>query len=148
MKRFLVLLMLLTLSATSFAKTPDVYSDQTKGAIQGADPVAYFSLTPGANAVIGNKDINAQWNGATWYFVSKDNRLIFLENPEKYAPKYGGYCAFAVSHGFTKTTNPDAWHIVDGKLYLNLSKDVQKKWLRDVPGNIQRADANWPKVLR
>ena len=148
MKRFLVLLMLLTLSATSFAKELNVYSHQSKGAIQGADPVAYFSLTPGAKAILGDKGISAQWNGATWYFVSTENRSVFLENPEKYAPQYGGYCAFALAHGFTKETNPDAWSIVDDKLYLNLSEGVQRKWLSDVRGNIQRANRNWPKVLK
>ena len=147
MKRLLGLLVLLTLSTVTFAKDPDIYAHKKKGAIKGADPVAYFSLQQGADAIKGSKAISAEWNGATWHFANEENRSTFLANPEKYAPQYGGYCAFAVSHGFTKPTDPDAWRIVDGKLYLNLSKGIQKKWLKDVPGNIKRADANWPKVL-
>ena len=147
MKKFVAILVLLTLSFGAFAKDPDVYSHKKKGAIKGADPVAYFSLTEGEDAVIGSKDITAQWNGATWHFASEANKQAFIAEPEKYAPQYGGYCAFAVSHNFTKSTNPDAWKIVDGKLYLNLSKGVQKKWKKDIPGNIQRADTNWPNVL-
>ena len=134
-------------SVAAFAADPQVYSHKKKGAIKGADTVAYFSLEGGADAVFGVPEYSHEWNDATWLFSSAENRDLFKANPEKYAPQYGGYCAFAVSHNFTKPTNPHAWKIVDGKLYLNLSKGVQKKWLKDVPGNIARADTNWPNVL-
>jgi hypothetical protein len=71
----------------------------------------------------------------------------FKADPEKYAPKYGGYCAWAVAQGYTAEIDPEAWKIVGGKLYLNYSKDVQKKWEQDIPGNIEKADQNWPGVL-
>ena len=73
---------------------------------------------------------------------------VFIANPEKYAPQFGGYCAYAVSKGATATTVPEAWTIVDGKLYLNYSTDVQKLWRQDIPGNIAAANKNWPDVLK
>ena len=72
---------------------------------------------------------------------------LFAADPEKYAPQYGGYCAWAVSQGYTASTDPEAWKIVDGKLYLNYSKSVQQTWEQDIPGNIAAGDGNWPKVL-
>ena len=86
--------------------------------------------------------------GATWRFSTEANRDAFAANPEKYAPQYGGYCAYAVSEGYTASTTPEAWKIVDGKLYLNYSKDVQKIWEQDIPGRIANGDKNWPKVLQ
>lgn len=138
---------MLMLSGAVQAADPNIYSHKKSGAIKGTDPVAYFSLEAGQKAVKGSKEHTHEWNGATWRFSSADNKDKFIENPEKYAPQYGGYCAFAVSHNFTKPTDPNAWRIVDGKLYLNLSKKVQRKWLKDVPGNISKADNNWPTVL-
>jgi len=138
---------LMFVSVAAFAADPEIYSHKKKGAIKGADTVAYFSLEPGADAVFGVDEFSHEWNGATWLFSSEENLQLFKADPEKYAPQYGGYCAFAVSHNFTKPTDPNAWKIVDDKLYLNLSKGVQKKWLKDVPGNIARADNNWPNVL-
>lgn len=143
----LSILLLSIFSTVALAADPDIYSHKKKGAIKGADAVAYFSLKEGDKYVKGSDEFTHEWNGATWKFSSQENLDKFSANPEQYAPQYGGYCAFAVSHNFTKPTNPDAWRIVDGKLYLNLSKGVQKKWLKDVPGNIARADKNWPSVL-
>jgi len=74
--------------------------------------------------------------------------LLAPAGPAAYAPQYGGYCAWAVSQGYTASTDPHAWRIVDGKLYLNYSKGVQKRWQQDIPGNIAKGDANWPKVLK
>jgi hypothetical protein len=71
---------------------------------------------------------------------------LFAADPEKYAPQYGGYCAWAVSQGYTAEIDPEAWSVVDDKLYLNYSLDVQKQWQQDVPGNITKADANWPGI--
>ena len=84
--------------------------------------------------------------GATWYFACAENRDRFAADPERYAPQYGGYCAWAVAHGYTAKIDPEAWKIVDGKLYLNYSKDVQADWAEDIPGNISKGDANWPKI--
>ena len=84
---------------------------------------------------------------ATWRFATAENRDAFVANPEAYAPQFGGYCAFAVSHNFTKTVQPDLWKIVDGKLYLNYNKTAKRKWEKDQSAAIVRGDANWPTVL-
>lgn len=110
-------------------------------AIRGTAPVAYFTE---GRPVEGSSDFTADWNGAEWRFVSAENRDKFVATPEAYAPQYGGFCAWAVSQGYTASTDPDAWRIVDGKLYLNYSLGVQRQWEGDIPGNISKADANWP----
>ena len=112
-------------------------------AIEGTDPVAYFEE---GKPVAGSSDFEHEWMGATWRFASAANRDRFAADPEKYAPEYGGYCAWAVSQGYTAKIDPAAWKIVDGKLYLNYSKDVQTQWSADIPGNITKGDANWPKI--
>jgi hypothetical protein len=122
---------------------PEVFSDRG-AAIRGYDPVAYFS---DAKPVKGSEQFTHQWKGASWRFASAANRERFAAVPEKYAPQYGGYCAYAVAHGYTASIDPDAWSVVDGKLYLNYSPSVRAQWRKDVPGFIRKADANWPGVL-
>ena len=85
---------------------------------------------------------------AIWRFSSEEHRDRFTADPERYAPSYGGYCAWAVSQGSTAGIDPKAWKIVDGKLYLNYSRGVQKQWLRDVEKRIEEADRNWPRLHR
>ena len=113
-------------------------------AIRGIDPVAYF--TAGAPTA-GDAAHQSEWMGATWQFASAENKEIFEGNPEAYAPKYGGYCAYAVSKGATATTDPEAWTIYEDRLYLNFSTNVRQIWSEDIPGNVEKADANWPGVL-
>ena len=113
-------------------------------AIDGTDPVSYFTE---GRPIAGNSSITHEWNGATWRFSSEDNKALFISDPTKYAPQYGGYCAWAVSQGYTASTTPDAWKIVDGKLYLNYSASVQQTWETDIPGFIEAADQNWPAVI-
>jgi len=125
------------------AKDP-VYQSFFGTAIDGTDPLSYFQE---GRPIEGSSDITYEWNGATWQFVSEENRDMFAANPEKYAPQFGGYCAWAVAKGSTASTVPDAWRIVDGKLYLNYSLSVQKRWEEDIPGNIVAGNKNWPKVL-
>lgn len=120
------------------------FSDSAGLAIRGTDPVAYFVE---GMPVAGQAEFEYEWQGATWRFASETNRDRFIEDPEAYAPQYGGYCAWAVSQGYTAPVDPDAWKIVDGKLYLNFNRGVQRRWERDVPGNIAKADQNWPGVL-
>ncbi|MEO0868567.1 MAG: YHS domain-containing (seleno)protein [Cyanobacteria bacterium J06642_11] len=120
------------------------FVDGNNIAIRGTDPVAYF--TQGA-AVAGRAEFTHTWNNAVWQFASAENRDAFAANPEAYAPQYGGFCAWAVSQGYTASIDPNAWKIVDGKLYLNYSRGVQRTWERDIPGNISRANSNWPGVL-
>jgi YHS domain-containing protein len=112
-------------------------------AIDGIDPVAYFT---DGQPVEGSSDFEYDWMGATWRFVSAAHRDQFAAEPDKYAPQYGGYCAYAVSQGATADIDPEAWRIEDGKLYLNLNKNVQSIWSKDIPGYITKADANWPKI--
>jgi YHS domain-containing protein len=114
-------------------------------AIKGYDPVAYFT---DAKAVKGDSDFSYEWNGAEWHFASAAHRDLFKADPAKYAPQYGGYCAWAVSRGYTAGIDPDAWKIVNGRLYLNYSVKVQKQWAEDIPGNIAKAEENWPKILK
>ncbi len=112
-------------------------------AIEKYDPVAYFKES---KAVKGNDSIAYSWHGMTWYFSTKENRDLFATNPEQYTPQYDGYCAWAMSEGRKAITDPEVWKIVNGKLYLNCSKSSFKKWMRDIPGNIKKADANWLKM--
>lgn len=113
-------------------------------AIKGADPVAYFEQ---GKFVQGVSEFSYNWEGATWQFSSAGNRDLFISHPEQYAPQYGGFCAWAVSQGSTAPIDPTAWKIVDGKLYLNYNDKVQSRWQKDIPGNIAKADQNWPGVL-
>lgn len=134
-------------AGTSLAQSEnETYQDQKGLAIKGYDAVAYHTEgTP----VKGAKEFEFEWKGAKWLFASAENMTLFKADPEKYAPQYGGYCAWAVSRGYIADTDPrNAWRIVEGKLYLNYNSSVQKNWERDIPGNTQKADANWPKVLR
>jgi YHS domain-containing protein len=130
--------------APAAAKDPVSTGTFSNLAVSGHDPVAYFVE---GKPVEGQSALEYSWNGATWRFASAQNLAAFKASPEAYAPQYGGYCAWAVSQGYTAKSDPDAWRIVDGKLYLNYSKDIQKRWAQDIPGNITKADANWPKVL-
>ena len=121
-----------------------IFIDDQGLAIRGTDPVAYFTES---RPVAGSPEFSYTWNEATWQFSSAENRDKFAENPEQYAPQYGGFCAWAVSQGKTATTDPEAWKIVDGKLYLNYSRERQEAWEEDIPGNIEKADANWLKGI-
>ena len=114
-------------------------------ALNGYDAVAY--VTDG-RPVKGLPQLSTAWSGAVWRFASAEHRDAFLEDPERYAPQFGGYCAWAVAHGYTADGDPEAWRIVDGRLYLNYSKRVQKRWEADIPGYIIKGRANWPDVLK
>ena len=110
-------------------------------AIRGYDPVAYFTE---GEATLGDSEFRTEWQGVIWQFASKENLDLFLSDPEKYTPKYGGFCAYAASEGYIASTDPLAWTIVDGRLYLNYSIEVRGLW-RENPGKrIADADKNWP----
>jgi hypothetical protein len=113
-------------------------------ALQGYDAVEYWIS---GQATSGNPSFEHRWNNAVWRFSTAANRERFAKDPERYAPEFGGYCAYAVSRGYTANIDPNAWRIVDGRLYLNYSKRVQKLWEEDVPGNIAKGRQNWPGVL-
>jgi YHS domain-containing protein len=113
-------------------------------AVGGYDPVAYFNA---GRPVRGSKEFTATHKGAEFRFASAANRDAFKADPDRYAPQYGGYCAWAVSQGYTASGDPRVWKIVDGKLYLNYNAEVGRTWEKDVTGHIARANANWPQVL-
>ena len=131
------------ISGSAFAIDP-IHTNLFGSAIDGYDPVAYFK---DSKAVEGDNDFVYEWNGAKWYFSSAENKQDFIAAPEKYAPQYGGYCAWAVIQGAAVKTDPNAWHIENGKLYLNYDKNVQAQWSQDIPGNIKKADQKWPTLL-
>lgn len=133
----------LGLTSPARAAEPPVF--QTSGiAINGVDPVAYFTQD---GPVQGDMTLSADHNGARFLFATVDNRDVFIGDPDRYAPVFGGYCAYAVSRAYIAPTRPDAWSIVDGRLYLNANLRIRRRWLRDVPGNIAKGQANWPSVL-
>lgn len=112
-------------------------------AIRGTDPVAYFRE---GRPVPGRAEFSHTWQGVTWRFATAANRDAFAADPERYAPAYGGHCAWAVAQGYTAPIDPAAWRIVDGRLFLNYDRSIQRRWERDIPGFIARADANWPAL--
>lgn len=113
-------------------------------AVGGYDAVAYFKEN---RPVQGKAEFSMQYKGVTWQFSSADNLAAFKANPTAYAPQYGGYCAWAVSQGYTASGDPLVWNIVKGRLFLNYDKSVQATWSKDIPGHITNADKNWPGVL-
>lgn len=112
-------------------------------ALRGHDPVAYFKDN---RPVKGAPEFRAEFKGSVFHFASAANRDAFRADPAKYAPQYGGYCAFGLAGGYKAATDPAAFSIVDGKLYLNYNAAVQKQWSADIPGFIVKADRNWPAV--
>jgi hypothetical protein len=119
-------------------------SSADEQAIKGYDTVAYFTM---GKAVKGIDSLTFPWHAMTWHFMTKENRDLFAASPEKYAPQYDGYCAWAMTESRKAVTDPEVWKIVDGKLYLNCSAAAYEKWSKDIPGNIKKADANWVKFI-
>jgi len=109
-------------------------------AVQGYDPVAYFVI---GKPVKGVPEFSASWNGATYWFANAAHLQTFQANPARFEPQYGGYCAFGVAQGAKPDIDPQAFSVVDGNLYLNLSPAIQKRWQADIPGYIQKATLNW-----
>lgn len=141
-----LILTLITLYSVSLAGAkPAVNTNKSGLALNGYDVVAYFRDD---KPVMGQRKFSYMWMKATWYFSSKENLELFKEEPQKYAPKYGGYCAYAVGNDYTYPADPLAWKIVDGKLYLNANGEVQQLWMKDIPGYVEKADKNWPAVLK
>ncbi|KPA20105.1 hypothetical protein shim_36030 [Shimia sp. SK013] len=129
-------------SPAAMAAEPEVFQNPT--AINGYDPVAYFN---DGKPVEGSGANVVEWNSANWHFATPQNAAKFLENPEAFAPVFGGYCAYAASKGYLAPTVPEAWTIHEDKLYLNYNLQAQKLWREDVPGNIVKGLANWPGIL-
>lgn len=125
------------------AANPALNLDATGRALQGYDPVAYFEAdrpTP------GEATWSTAWQGANWYFSSAENQEKFEEDPEKYAPKNGGYCTFGVVLSKKFDGDPKVWFIRNEKLYVFLNEEVKQKFLQDEPGNFERVQKNWPPI--
>jgi YHS domain-containing protein len=114
-------------------------------AVGGYDPVAYF--TEGRPRV-GSGAFTFNHAGATWRFASAENRAAFAADPERYAPQFGGHCAWAAAEGYLAKGDPAHWRIVDGKLYLNYNASIHRRWERDIPGFVRRGEANWQRIGR
>lgn len=126
----------------ALAREPEVF--QNPIAINGYDPVAYFTEQ---NPVEGSAANLVDWNSASWRFASAQNAAKFQANPETYALRFGGYCAYAASKGYLAPTIPGAWTVHEDVLYLNANLRAQELWRQDIPGNIKKGLANWPGVL-
>jgi len=131
------------LATSAMAAGVELNASSTGLAMQGYDPVAYF--TDGAPAK-GSYIITTVFNDATYRFASEEHKAQFEANPEAYLPAYGGYCAFGTAMGFKFDGDPEYWKIVDNKLYLNLSKDIQTRWEGNIPGFVQDANGHWENI--
>ena len=140
-KKILLLGAVWMLSLLAFGQQSRIYGSV---AVSGYDPVAYFTE---GKPVKGGATNSLEYMGAEWRFSSEENKALFLADPEKYAPQYGGYCAWAVANNYTAPGNPKDWTIRDGKLYLNFNSNIHRQWLRNVERYIQRGDRNWPGVV-
>jgi len=128
------------------AREAEIYTPLLSNlALSGYDAVAYFDQ---GRPIMGLAQFETEWKGAKFRFASAAHLARFKANPAAYAPQYGGYCAWAVSQGHTAKGDPKVWKLVGGKLYLNYDAAVQQRWTQDIPGNISRADRNWPRVLK
>lgn len=114
-------------------------------AIDGYDPVAYFTEK---KPVKGSPEFRTAYQGSTFLFASATHRDAFVAEPTKYAPQYGGFCAYGMAKGYKAVIDPAAFTVVRDKLYLNYSESVRTRWLSDIPGYVQKADTNWPDVQR
>jgi YHS domain-containing protein len=124
------------------AQKSEVYVADGK-AIKGYDPVAFFTES---RPVMGRDSLTFSWNGATWYFADRRHLESFQSMPERYAPQYGGYCAYGTAQGHKAPTQVDTWSIYDGKLYFNYNQKVKEEWSKDRPAMIRKADENWTKI--
>lgn len=141
-KSLFVLITGILLSAGTFAQSVN-YSNSNGVAIKGYDPVAYFNQN---KAQEGSESHTFDWSGSKWKFVSQANLDSFKLDPLRYAPQFGGFCAYGCSENHLSPTDPNAWTIVDNKLYLNYSMKVKEYWLKDKEKRIKAADGYWPAL--
>jgi len=142
----LALALLLAAAGTSADdRVPPVRVDAAGIAIDGYDPVAFFTR---GEALLGSAEHELEWGGATWRFAESGHRDLFVAEPERYAPRFGGYCAWAVAHGYTAKGDPLAWTIWEEGLYLNYDPRIRERWLGDVRGHVEAGQENWPRLRR
>ena len=139
----LALFVTAAIATPALAKQTAIYT-RSGLAVGGYDPVAYFTESKPRK---GSAKHSLKWRGATWRFKSAENMALFETDPEKYAPQYGGYCAYAMASGDFVSTSPKAWDIYNGKLYLNYNSIIWAVWNRDKNGYVTRADKRFPVNL-
>lgn len=152
-KQILTFLVLVIAGTSAFAAPPintlereGLFGYEHNGiAIRGYDTVAYFTQS---KPVEGSDSYTTEWSGATWKFASQENLDLFIAEPEKYAPQYGGYCAYGVAQGNLVKIEPEQWTILDNKLYLNYNEKLNKAWKKDIPGYIKTADELFNQLLK
>ena len=152
MKKILVLLLIVLTSSVfgqSVTKRLAEYNLDKKVAIQGYDPVAYFTMK---KAVKGKSNLASSYEGVTYYFSSQANKDLFLKNPTSYEPQYGGWCAYAMGSSAEKVeVDPETFKIVDGKLHLFYNayfNNTLKSWNKDEVNLKAKADSNWKKIIK
>jgi len=119
------------------------YNTASGLALKGYDPVAYIQSS---EAMPGNSEFTYTWDDADWQFASAENMTLFEQDPEAFAPQFGGFCSFAASKGFTADISPHAWHVLDGKLYVFADKNVQADWVAGIDdGTLEASIENWDK---
>lgn len=128
--------------AQAKAQKSEIFAPGGK-AIKGYDPVAFFTES---KPVKGTDSLSYQWKEATWLFASRKNLEAFKSDPDKYAPQYGGYCAYGLSQGHKAPTQTDTWTVVNDKLYFNYNSKVKELWVKDQPSLIKTADEKWPSL--
>jgi len=133
------------LAASVFAGDLVNVSGASKAAVNGYDPVAFFTDSKPVN---GSPFITAEHQGATYFFASEEHKKLFAANPDKYVPQFGGFCAYGVALGKLFPVDINTWQVRDGKLYLNLNPDILKKFNEDLGGNVAKADKNWPGLVK
>ena len=138
----ILILILVIYFITAREKKSPIYSTSS-GALDGYDPVAYFKFN---KAIMGKNRYTCKWEYATWYFINHEHQRLFMENPEKYAPEFDGYCAYAMAKGKKCKIDPESWEIVNGKLYLNYGPGIHRKWLKNRSEFIRKANENWDKL--
>jgi YHS domain-containing protein len=143
--RWILAAVVLVVAAAAPAAAQRVNADRKGLAVKGYDVVAYFV---DGRAVPGDASFEHTANGVRYRFASAANRDRFAREPERFVPQYGGFCAWAVSRGYTADTDPLAWRIVEGRLFLNYDRSVQRQWETDVRGNVAKGDTNWPGLSR
>jgi YHS domain-containing protein len=139
------LLLFLCVATSLPAQTKNLLNlDKSGVALQGYDPVAYFTES---KPVKGRAEFTSAYRGATYYFASAEDKARFDQDPAKYEPAYGGFCAYGVSRNKLVEIDPAAFQIVEGRLLLQYSKGVRNDFNKDVPGNLAKANANWPVLV-
>lgn len=141
-KTILSLLLLLLIGSSGIAQKSEIFSVDNR-AVGGYDVVAFFTSS---KAIKGSESFSFKWKEAIWLFASEENLKLFKSNPDQFAPKYGGYCAYGMSNGYKAPTVIETWKIIDHQLYFNYSLKVQELWNKDPGTYIRKANANWENM--